>query len=229
MKECKSKAYPQGDNFTCVDHDIFGEPLFMYSVNTIISDGSSSIEAVFFNEAITNIIHTSCRDMVMLYGNKNPKVLPDTIRSITETSKLLHINMKKDRTIVVNRAEDAPTSLPSASTQSLLPKTPDPKMLTTKRALHEPSGGVLQVAFLIKYHNIQNQPIKLKNTLIVFDTQRIVDVGDQRHHGRDSDFSTMVFIVPRVVLFFKMYDICFRYLARHFHQKMTFSFQHSYR
>ncbi|KAD4982602.1 hypothetical protein E3N88_19273 [Mikania micrantha] len=137
--ECKNKAYPQGNNFACVDHEIIGEPLFMYSINTIISDGSSSIEAVFFNEAVTNIIHISCRDMVIIHGNKNPKVLPDMIHSIKKTSKLLHVNMKKDRTIAVNRAEDTPT-LASTSTQSLLPKTPDPKMLTIKRPLHEPSG-----------------------------------------------------------------------------------------
>ncbi|KAL8195395.1 hypothetical protein R6Q57_025798 [Mikania cordata] len=27
--ECKNKAYPQGNNFACVDHEIIGDPLFM--------------------------------------------------------------------------------------------------------------------------------------------------------------------------------------------------------
>ena len=91
------------------------------------------MDVVFFNEALTAVLGTSCRDMVVALGNKNSKIIPEHIKSQTGKPKILHVAVKHNETIVVNKAQDL---------SSLQPATPDPKKSATKRGLPEsPSPG----------------------------------------------------------------------------------------
>ncbi|KAI7749953.1 hypothetical protein M8C21_022862, partial [Ambrosia artemisiifolia] len=116
--KCPKRVCLDDDQFVCLDDDIDEEPLFMYCLNAIVKDDTYEIEVVFFNEVLTDVVETSCRDMVLARGNKNPKVLPEDISSKKGQPKLLHIAVKKDGKIVVNKAQE-----PNA----MQPATPDPK------------------------------------------------------------------------------------------------------
>ncbi|KAI7751175.1 hypothetical protein M8C21_027787 [Ambrosia artemisiifolia] len=116
--KCPKRVCLDDDQFVCLDDDIDEEPLFMYCLNAIVKDDTDEIEVVFFNEVLTDVMETSCRDMVLARGNKNPKVLPEDISSKKGQPKLLHIAVKKDGKIVVNKAQE-----PNA----MQPATPDPK------------------------------------------------------------------------------------------------------
>ncbi|KAM0016246.1 putative replication protein A, OB [Helianthus debilis subsp. tardiflorus] len=120
--KCGNKAYPEKDHFVCLDDDIEEEEaLFMYCLNAKITDNTDSIEAVFYNEALNDIVNISCRDMVIDLGNRNPKVFPNKITSIKGETKLLHIAVKGNNNIAVNKAENPRTFQPA---------TPDPKKRT---------------------------------------------------------------------------------------------------
>ncbi|KAJ0929577.1 hypothetical protein HanPSC8_Chr04g0139241 [Helianthus annuus] len=64
--------------------------------------------------------------MVINLGNRNPKVFPDKITSAKGIPKLLHIVVRNDNSIAVNKAENPRT---------IQPATPDPKKTATKRPL----------------------------------------------------------------------------------------------
>ncbi|KAL8238381.1 hypothetical protein R6Q59_014948 [Mikania micrantha] len=67
---------------------------------------------------MTDILDISCKDMIVIHGNKNPKVLPFQIQNLKEQQKLFHMGIKKDGSIFVNKAHDSSV---------LTPATPDPK------------------------------------------------------------------------------------------------------
>ncbi|KAD4583998.1 hypothetical protein E3N88_21599 [Mikania micrantha] len=115
---CPHKAYPQSNTYVCEDHGILSQPMFMYCVNATIQDNTAATNVVIFNEAMTNILDISCKDMVVIHGNKNPKVLPFQIENLKGQQKLFHMGIKKDGSIFVNKAHDSSV---------LTPATPDPK------------------------------------------------------------------------------------------------------
>ncbi|XP_035844710.1 uncharacterized protein LOC110938089 isoform X3 [Helianthus annuus] len=124
--KCGKRAYPEKDRFVCLDDDIEEEPIFMYCLNAKITDNTDSTEVVFYNEALNGIVKVSCRDMVINLGNRNPKVFRDKITSAKGIPKLLHIAVRNDNSIAVNKAENPRT---------IQPATPDPKKTATKRPL----------------------------------------------------------------------------------------------
>ncbi|KAM0043015.1 putative nucleic acid-binding, replication factor A [Helianthus debilis subsp. tardiflorus] len=129
--KCGKRAYPENDRFVCLDDDIEEEAIFMYCLNAKITDNTDTTEVVFYNEALNDIVKVSCRDMVINLGNKNAKVFPDKIPSTKGEPKLLHIAVRNDNSIAVNKAENPRT---------IQPATPDPKKPATKRALPQLSA-----------------------------------------------------------------------------------------
>ncbi|KAJ0692908.1 putative nucleic acid-binding, replication factor A [Helianthus annuus] len=131
--KCGKTSFPEKDQYVCLDDDIEEEePIFKYCLNAKITDNTDSTEAVFYKEALNDIVKLSCRDMVMNLGNRNPKVLPDKITSTKGEPKLLHITVKNDNSITVNKAENPRT---------IQPATPDPKKPSTKRSLPQLSDS----------------------------------------------------------------------------------------
>ncbi|XP_035829943.1 uncharacterized protein LOC110944434 [Helianthus annuus] len=73
--KCGKTSFAEKDRYVCLDDDIEEEeePIFKYELvlidlryclNAKITDNTDSIEAVFYNEALNDIVKLSCRDMV---------------------------------------------------------------------------------------------------------------------------------------------------------------------
>ncbi|KAL3644190.1 hypothetical protein CASFOL_012122 [Castilleja foliolosa] len=135
--KCGQKLYPQQENdnlnFVCKDDDNI-IPNFRYCVNATIEDPTGSTDTVFFNESMEAILSISCGDMVNKHADTtNPKIVPQLIRSITDTTRLLNLTLKTDRQIVVNNVSDVGSTTDTQSTSkapgtsTFTPTTPVPK------------------------------------------------------------------------------------------------------
>ncbi|KAD5317255.1 hypothetical protein E3N88_17201 [Mikania micrantha] len=129
--ECTKRAYPQQNDFVCEDDGLIPEPRFMYCLNTTVIDGTGNANAVFFNDALTQILKINCKDMVLTENNRNPRILPKQITAIVGTPLTIKFNMKKDGSIAVNNVE---------KTTTIPPTTPDPKLSIRRTDQGEPSG-----------------------------------------------------------------------------------------
>ncbi|KAL3616054.1 hypothetical protein CASFOL_040348 [Castilleja foliolosa] len=140
--KCSGKMYPEHQNgqiiFVCRDDDDV-TPNFKYSVNAKIMDDTGAIDAVFFNDSMTAMLHTSCDDMITKHGHTDSKKLPHLMTSILRTPWLLHLGQKIDGTVVVNdvtevtAGESYEAADEAAGTSTLTPTTPTPKKGTSKR------------------------------------------------------------------------------------------------
>jgi hypothetical protein len=83
---------------------------------------------------MTEMLKVSCRDMIVVHGNKDLKRLSNIIRSLTGVLKLFHISLEKDKMFKVNKAEEEPSC---TATECLPPPTPDLKLLSTKRGTQQ--------------------------------------------------------------------------------------------
>ncbi|KAL3622384.1 hypothetical protein CASFOL_033795 [Castilleja foliolosa] len=112
-------------------------------------DATGRAEAVFFNESMQMILNISCKDMVTKYGQPtNPRDVPEILKTIVDTPRLLHLTLKNDDQIVVNNVTDVAESSDIQSTETATeasafsPTTPLPKPNTSKRQLLEtPDAG----------------------------------------------------------------------------------------
>ncbi|KAL3645341.1 E2F/DP winged-helix DNA-binding domain [Castilleja foliolosa] len=148
--KCPNKLYQELNNddvlYVCKDDDDV-DPNFRYCVNATITDATGSTEAVFFNESMQMILNISCKDMVTKYGQpSDPRHVPEILRSIADTPRLLHLTLKNDGQIVVNNISDVAQSSDIQSTETATgatafsPTTPLPKSNTSKRQLLDTPG-----------------------------------------------------------------------------------------
>ncbi|KAD3337918.1 hypothetical protein R6Q59_027350 [Mikania micrantha] len=129
--KCTKRAYPQENDYVCEDDGLIPEPRFMYCLNTTVVDDTGNASAVFFNDALTQILKISCKDLVLTENNRNPRILPEQITAIIGTPLAIRFNMKKDNSIAVNNV---------TITTTFPPATPDPKMSIRRTDQAEPSG-----------------------------------------------------------------------------------------
>ncbi|MFS7993096.1 hypothetical protein Hanom_Chr12g01090071 [Helianthus anomalus] len=98
---------------------------------------------------MTDMLGTTCEEMIIKQGYTDPKILPDPI--IEKIGNHMTFNLTvKDKIIVVNKATDAtngdttPTDPHTITTPPkalmLPPPTPNRKTTTTKRALQHSPG-----------------------------------------------------------------------------------------
>ncbi|KAL3614187.1 hypothetical protein CASFOL_042261 [Castilleja foliolosa] len=121
------------------------ENIQWYCVNATITDATGSADVVFFDEGMQGLLNISCKDMVTKHAHtKNPKIVPQLIRSATDTPRLLHLTLKNDGKIVVNNVSEGKTTNDNQSTSTgasmFTPTTPLPKKGTPKRQLAETPG-----------------------------------------------------------------------------------------
>ncbi|KAJ0908818.1 putative replication protein A, OB [Helianthus annuus] len=150
---CTKKLYQEKSDsihFVCED-DENPQPKYMYCVNASIIDATSFTDVVFFNDVMTDMLGTTCEEMIIKQGYTDPKILPDPI--VEKIGNHMTFNLTvKDKSIVVNKATDAtngdttPTDPHTITTPPkalmLPPPTPNRKTTTTKRALqHSPDKG----------------------------------------------------------------------------------------
>ncbi|MFS7945394.1 putative nucleic acid-binding, replication factor A [Helianthus anomalus] len=149
---CTKKLYQEKSDsihFVCED-DENPQPKYMYCVNASIIDATSFTDVVFFNDVMTDMLGTTCEEMIIKQGYTDPKILPDPI--IEKIGNHMTFNLTvKDKSIVVNKATDAtngdttPTDPHTITTPPkalmLPPPTPNPKATTTKRALQHSPGN----------------------------------------------------------------------------------------
>ncbi|KAL3614070.1 hypothetical protein CASFOL_042144 [Castilleja foliolosa] len=106
--KCSSKLYPEQGNdnldFVCKDDDDI-TPNFKYCVNATITDATGSVD-VFFDGGMQHA-HT-----------KNPKIVPQLIKSATDTPRLLHLTLKDDGKIVVNNVSEVNSTTANQSTST---------------------------------------------------------------------------------------------------------------
>ncbi|KAL3618734.1 hypothetical protein CASFOL_037396 [Castilleja foliolosa] len=133
-------------NFVCEDDDDV-TPNFRYCVNATITDATGSVDTVFFNESMQAIVNMSCKDMVTKHAlPANSKNVPQLLKSIIDTSRILHLTLKNDGQIVVNSVSDIDSTTDTQSTSAapgtstFTPTTPIPKPGTSKRQLIETPG-----------------------------------------------------------------------------------------
>ncbi|KAL3627969.1 hypothetical protein CASFOL_028071 [Castilleja foliolosa] len=150
--KCSNKLYQVQDNgnivFVCKDDDNI-VPNFRYCVNATIADATAIAEAVFFNESINTILNINCEDMVTKYGQPtNPNKVPEILKSITNTPRLLHLTLKNDGQIAVNNvtnlveSSDVQSTGTVSGTSTIIPLTPIPVPNISKRQLLQtPDAG----------------------------------------------------------------------------------------
>ncbi|KAJ0790317.1 putative nucleic acid-binding, replication factor A [Helianthus annuus] len=133
--KCKGKVHLQRaeiPRFVCEDACHIPDPSFMYFVNTTIEDESDKAKAVFFNEAIEQMLKKSCYNMVVKDGNTDPEIIPADIYKLRGKTAVLDISVKQDNSMAVNKAGIPP---------AIFPATPDPKTTTTKRGAPDSPDG----------------------------------------------------------------------------------------
>lgn len=99
-------------------------------MNAVIADESSDANAIFFNEAMTQMLYKNCQDMVITHGYSDPDTVPLEILHIRGKRRIFEIAMKRDGTMAINKAIPQPT---------LEPVTPNPKS-TAKKQVHVLQG-----------------------------------------------------------------------------------------
>ncbi|MFS8032725.1 putative nucleic acid-binding, replication factor A [Helianthus anomalus] len=138
--KCKGKVHLQRaeiPRFVCEDDGHVPNPSFMYCVNTTIKDESDEAKAVFFNEAMEQMLQKSCYDMVVKDGHTDPEIIPTDIYQIRGKTAVLDISMKQDfsmkqdNSMVVNKA---------SLTSAIIPATPDSKTSTKRRTPASPDN-----------------------------------------------------------------------------------------
>ncbi|XP_076946832.1 uncharacterized protein LOC143618529 [Bidens hawaiensis] len=104
---CNQRAHlHEKSKFVCLDHwDDYGVKC-MYCVNTIIKDKDTTAKAIFFDEAMTDMLETTCEEMIMKRGYKDTKLIPDEIIALQGQHCQLQMTIKKDKSIAVNRAKN---------------------------------------------------------------------------------------------------------------------------
>ncbi|KAD3640159.1 hypothetical protein E3N88_29382 [Mikania micrantha] len=122
--ECTKRVYPQQNEFVCEDDGLISEPRFMFCLNTIVAHDTGTTNVVFFNDALSQLLKTTCKELVVSQNNRNPRIIPKEIASIVNVPLVIHFNMKKYGYLAVNKVE----------TTRLPPATPDPKIGSTRRA-----------------------------------------------------------------------------------------------
>ncbi|KAD3338354.1 hypothetical protein E3N88_33875 [Mikania micrantha] len=122
--DCGGKTDIEEGTFVCADHNMTKEPVFLYSMNTIIKDDTSTIEASFFDESMKALTGITCKEMVITKGNKNAKQAPHELKALIGIPLLLTINIKANGTVGVDNAQKQP---------QLTPATPDTKTNRDKR------------------------------------------------------------------------------------------------
>ncbi|KAL3655756.1 hypothetical protein CASFOL_000152 [Castilleja foliolosa] len=149
--KCSNKLYPEQHNnelnYVCKDDDNI-TPNFRYCVNATIEDTTGCADTVFFNESIQSILNISCEDMVTKHAEtRDPKIVPQLLKSIANTTRLLHLTLKTDGQIVVNNVSDVrsqtekQTRSSTIGTSTFTPSTPVPKPATSKRPPTETPGS----------------------------------------------------------------------------------------
>ncbi|MFS8033251.1 putative nucleic acid-binding, replication factor A [Helianthus anomalus] len=132
--KCKGKVHLQRaeiPRFVCEDDGHVPDPSFMYCVNTTIEDQSDKAKAVFFNEAMEQMLQKSCYNMVVKDGHTDPEIIPADIYKLRGKTAVLDISMKQENSMAVNKAVIPP---------AIIPATPDPKTTTTKRGAPDSPG-----------------------------------------------------------------------------------------
>ncbi|CAI9270650.1 unnamed protein product [Lactuca saligna] len=133
---CPKKLFLQKGiipRFVCEDDGYVPEPIFMYCVNTTIADESTNAKAIFFNDAMTQMLEKSCHDMVITHGHSDPDIIPSEILDIRGKTMVFDVAMKKDGTMAINKA------IPQTA---LEPVTPNPKAIVKR---HPPSSQALDM------------------------------------------------------------------------------------
>ncbi|KAL3632488.1 hypothetical protein CASFOL_025472 [Castilleja foliolosa] len=100
-----------------------------------------TIDAIFFNDSMQEMINISCKDMITKYADTtNPRIIPQHLKSAVDKSRRLHLTLKNDGKIVVNNVSNNTSDTITqsrAGTSTFTPTTPLPKAATSKRPLDE--------------------------------------------------------------------------------------------
>ncbi|XP_035833876.1 uncharacterized protein LOC110927278 isoform X3 [Helianthus annuus] len=166
--KCKGKVHLQRaeiPRFVCEDDGHVPNPTFMYCVNTTIEDESDEAKAVFFNEAMEQMLEKSCYDMVVEDGHTDPETTLADIYKIRGKTAVLDISMKQDNSMAVNKVEVPP---------AIIPSTPDPKTATTKRSAPDSPGIANATTCNLKTSSI---PLSVFVVLYAKLSSKIADFG----------------------------------------------------
>ncbi|XP_076924587.1 uncharacterized protein LOC143587076 isoform X2 [Bidens hawaiensis] len=145
--------------YVCKDHEDT-KPRFMYCLNASLIDSTATTDVVFFNDAMTDMMGTSCKDMVTLRGNTDKKILPPEMLSKIGVPMIFNLTIKPNGSIVVTKATNINQDIPKSATKNtpsvapqindiidaissgetmvastITPVTPNPKSLATKRPI----------------------------------------------------------------------------------------------
>ncbi|KAL3628077.1 hypothetical protein CASFOL_028179 [Castilleja foliolosa] len=149
--KCPNKLYVEEDNnklvFVCKNHDNI-TPNFRYCVNATIEDTTGNADAVFINESIEAITKISCTELVNNHAETtSSKTIPQPLKSITGTSRILHLTLKPDGQMVVNNVSELSSTTNTHSTSStaetstFFPATPAAKSGSKRPAAQTPEYG----------------------------------------------------------------------------------------
>ncbi|KAL8227731.1 hypothetical protein R6Q57_015315 [Mikania cordata] len=119
---CNNKLYKEvGETsyYVCTNDEQM-EPKFMYCVNASITDETTTTNVVFFNQVMTELLGTTCQDMVVIQGYDDPKVPPPQMIAKVGRQMTFELTVIADRSIRIDKATEA---LETSSSKSLTPPT----------------------------------------------------------------------------------------------------------
>ncbi|KAL8256370.1 hypothetical protein R6Q59_031437 [Mikania micrantha] len=114
---------------------------------------------------MTDMLHITCQDSVILHGYNGPKVPPPQIVSKVRIPMTFNLIVNLDRSIMINKATEAHessssttlTSLPALIEKvNLTPSTPNPKPPATKKRIKRTTSCSCQEAEELKRQRSEN-------------------------------------------------------------------------
>jgi hypothetical protein len=100
-------------------------------VNVTIADETGSENATFFEEAMSELLGQTCKDVIVKHGYTDPTVAPPEIHALRGVPAVLRVTTKREAPLSVNRA---------TKRDVLPPQTPDAKTRLQRKRLHESPG-----------------------------------------------------------------------------------------
>ncbi|XP_076889102.1 uncharacterized protein LOC143539771 isoform X1 [Bidens hawaiensis] len=101
--------------YVCKDHDDT-KPRFMYCVNASLTDSTDTTKVAFFNNFMTDMMGTSCKDMVILHGHTDQKIVPPKTLSNIGVPVIFNLTLKPNRSIIVTKVTKINQHIPTSAT-----------------------------------------------------------------------------------------------------------------
>ncbi|KAK9079367.1 hypothetical protein SSX86_001038 [Deinandra increscens subsp. villosa] len=86
--ECLGKTYKEMGEYLCIENHNIPAPKYLYSLNAIIMDDSSTMAVVLFDNAMKELIEVGCNELVLKEGYSDPKKSRPQIVSIIGMKKI---------------------------------------------------------------------------------------------------------------------------------------------